>query len=239
MHFTREPIIESVIAAKEGYKLVVRNSKAPHHEEFLVDAVEIVSFGGAMFFRCMEKPRIFLAPASDYEIVEARETRTPLKAVPQERVIKIAGGKESGPREQKARVHEEAPVAEERAEAEVQDGSEASGDRRKRRRRRRGRGERDEESTGVSEEKGDGSHLEVSELQAVAQSLAEPTAETAAPAKAETTPSLLPPPSVLISETLSRYREGKAPKREEAPSAGEQVGFFAETTEESFEDPEA
>lgn len=241
MHFTREPIIESVIAAKEGYKLVVRNSKAPHHEEFLVDAVEIVSFGGAMFFRCMEKPRIFLAPASDYEVVEARETRTPLKAVPQERVIKIAGGKESGPREQKARVQEEAPAAEERAEADAQEAGEAGGDRRKRRRRRRGRGERDEEGAGGAEveEKADGTQMEMSELQAVAQSLAEPSTAGVAPVKSEAAPTLLPPPSVLISETLSRYREGRAPKREEAASAGDQVGFFAETAEESFEDPEA
>lgn len=236
MHFTREPIIESVIAAKEGYKLIVRNSKSSGHEEFLVDAVEIVTFGTAQFFRCLEKPRVFLAPITDYEVVETRETRTPLKAIPQERVIKIAGGKEPGPREQKARVQEEI-VVEERVEAESQESQDASGDRRKRRRRRRGRGERDDEQGGVQEERVEAGSDEMSDLQNVAATLSEePISRTSIPSKPEGMPSLLPPPSVLISETLSRYREGKAPKRDES---AQEMGFFAETTEDSFEDPEA
>jgi hypothetical protein len=237
VHFTREPIIESVIAAKEGYKLVVRNSKNPGHEEFLVDAVEIVSFGTAQFFRCMEKPRVFLAPISDYEVVETKESRTPLKAVSQERVIKIAGGKESGPREHKQKVQEEQP-SEEKVEGESAEAQEPSGDRRKRRRRRRGRADRDEDQGSSQEDREDSQGEEISDLQKVAAALSEPSAATA-PVKAEGAPSLLPPPSVLISETLSRYREGKAPRREDSHEANQEVGFFAETTDESFEDPEA
>lgn len=50
MDFTREPIIETVITPKEGCKLVVRSSKTVGQEEYFVDAVEVVTFGNAIFF---------------------------------------------------------------------------------------------------------------------------------------------------------------------------------------------
>ena len=59
VNFTREPIIESVITPKEGCKLVVRNSKGVSQEDNFVDAVEIVSFGSALFFRSLERPKAF------------------------------------------------------------------------------------------------------------------------------------------------------------------------------------
>ena len=70
MNFTREPIIETIISPKDGYKLCVRNSKVAGAEEFFVDAIEVVSFGNSFFFRGIERPKPFLVPVSDYEIFE-------------------------------------------------------------------------------------------------------------------------------------------------------------------------
>ena len=90
MHFTREPTIETIISPREeGYKLLVRNTKGEKAEEYYVDAVEVVSFGRAFFFRSLEKPKAFLVPTGDYEILEVREARIALKNVSHERSIKI------------------------------------------------------------------------------------------------------------------------------------------------------
>ena len=90
MDFTREPIIETVITPKEGCTLVVRSSKSSGQEEHFVDAIEVVVFGNAIFFRSLERPKAFLVPASDYEVLEVRETRLVLKNVGLDRSIKIA-----------------------------------------------------------------------------------------------------------------------------------------------------
>ena len=95
MNFTREPIVETIITPKDGYKLHIRNSKAGGQEEYLVDSVEVVSFGHSFFFRCLEKPKCFLVPVSDYEIVETKEARVVLKNASVERAIKIGGGREA------------------------------------------------------------------------------------------------------------------------------------------------
>ncbi len=95
MHFTREPIIETVITPKEGYKIVIRNSSGSNKEEYTVDAVEVVSFGRSFFFRSLEKPKPFLVPVTDYEVVETRETRVVLKKATVEKSIKIGGGRPS------------------------------------------------------------------------------------------------------------------------------------------------
>ncbi len=90
MNFTREPIILSVLTPKEGSKLVVRKSKGKGEEEdYFVDAVEIVSFEGAVFFRSTERPKSFLVPVSDYEILELKETKIVLKNVSIDKNIKI------------------------------------------------------------------------------------------------------------------------------------------------------
>ena len=94
MDFTREPIIESVITPKEGCKLVVRSSKGAGQEEFFVDSLEVVSFGNTFFLRSLERPKSFLVPATDYEVLEVRETRMVLKNVGLDRSIKIGGGRE-------------------------------------------------------------------------------------------------------------------------------------------------
>lgn len=93
MNFTREPIIETIISPKEGYKLIVRNSSGENQEEYSVDAVEVVSFGKSFFFRSLERPKSFLLPVGKYEVVEAKETRMVLKKATVEKSIKIAGGK--------------------------------------------------------------------------------------------------------------------------------------------------
>lgn len=99
MDFTREPIIETVITPKEGCKLVVRSSKNGGQEEYFVDAVEVVSFGNASFFRSLERPKCFLVPVTDYEVLEVREARMILKHVGVDRSsIKIGGGRDGGVR---------------------------------------------------------------------------------------------------------------------------------------------
>lgn len=95
MDFTRDPIIETIISPKDGYKLSVRNSRGPSQEEYLVNALEIVSFGSALFFRSLEKPKPFLLPVSDYEIVEVKEARMVLKNVSLDKPIKIGESKEN------------------------------------------------------------------------------------------------------------------------------------------------
>ncbi|NGX54933.1 MAG: hypothetical protein KR126chlam2_00553 [Chlamydiae bacterium] len=95
MHFTREPIIETIITPKEGHKLVIRNSKGGGQEEFFVDAIEVIAFGQSSFYRSQEKPKSFVVPISDYEILEVRETRMVLKASSVEKGIKIGGGREA------------------------------------------------------------------------------------------------------------------------------------------------
>lgn len=68
MDFTREPVIQTVITPREGYRLVVRSSKTAGLEEHFVDAVEVVCFGTATFFRSIERPKPFIVPVSDYEV---------------------------------------------------------------------------------------------------------------------------------------------------------------------------
>lgn len=95
MDFTREPIIESIITAKDGHRIVVRSSKNVGHEEYFVDALEVISFGSSIFFRCSERPRPFLVPATDYEVLEVREPRVALKAPSIAGTVRIGPAKET------------------------------------------------------------------------------------------------------------------------------------------------
>lgn len=106
MHFTREPIIETIISAVDGHKLSISNSKAAPGDEYLVDAVEVVSYGGSFFYRFREKPKAFLVPVNDYQIVEVRETRLIPKRPTVEKTIKIGGGKEKSAKEAKPQSEE-------------------------------------------------------------------------------------------------------------------------------------
>lgn len=158
MDFTREPIIETIITPREGYRLVVRSSKSVGQEEHFVDAVEVVSFGSASFFRSLERPKPFVVPIADYEVLEVREPRMVLKTGPVASSVKIAGGREGQPykpprereREREREVErkelpvasepERLPVGEEPASTRLaQDGrGEKRRDRRRGFRRRRG-----------------------------------------------------------------------------------------------------
>lgn len=95
MDFTREPIIESIITPREGFRIVVRSSKNVGHEEYFVDALEIIAFGHSVFFRSKEKPKPFMVPACDYEIFEVREPRLILKTPSIEGTVKISSQKET------------------------------------------------------------------------------------------------------------------------------------------------
>lgn len=175
MYFTREPLVETVITAKEGHKLVIRNSKGGGQEEFSAEAIEVISFGQSCFYRSLEKAKAFLVPVTDYEVVEVREARMVLKTPQVERGIKIGGGKE---RPKEVKVEEETVTEEKTVEKEV----EAKGERRRERRRFRRRKEESREA---------------------------PTEEATAEGKVreEKTTHLIPAPTTLISETLSRYKD--------------------------------
>mgnify|MGYP000172617975 CR=1 FL=1 len=95
MNFTREPIIETIISAKDGHKLSIKSSKNLASEEYLVDAVEVVSFGGTFFYRSQERVKAFFLPSNDYEIQEVKETRVLIKNPTLDKSVKIAGGKEA------------------------------------------------------------------------------------------------------------------------------------------------
>jgi hypothetical protein len=95
MNFTREPILETIISAKEGFKLKIKSTKNEGGTEFLVDAVEVVCLGTTFFYRSGEPSHTFFIPAQDFEICQVREARLLLKT-PTEKAIKIAGGAEGG-----------------------------------------------------------------------------------------------------------------------------------------------
>lgn len=79
MDFTREPIIETIIAPRDGCSLIIRNTKGGNYEDYIVDSVEVVCFGKSYFFRSSERSKSFLLPVSDYEVLETRDTMPSLK----------------------------------------------------------------------------------------------------------------------------------------------------------------
>ena len=96
MNFTREPIIESIISSNDGYKLRLTklNNRGNDCEDFLVDALELVTYGRTCFYRHKEKPKSFLVPVSEYEITEVRDARLSLKYATIDKSIKITAEKE-------------------------------------------------------------------------------------------------------------------------------------------------
>ncbi|HBW24975.1 MAG TPA: hypothetical protein DEF13_04915 [Holosporales bacterium] len=141
MNYTREPIIETIITPKEGSKLLVRSSKKEGREDYLVDSIEVISFGHSFFFRSLERPKSFLLPAADYELLEVKESRLPLKTTVIDRSIKIGGGRQPAPA-----LIEEKEISEESAERPHERKKE-------RRHRRRRRGEEHKASSSETEEK--------------------------------------------------------------------------------------
>lgn len=213
--FTREPIIETIITPKEGHKLVVRSSTSAGQEEYFVDAVEIVAFGQAQFFRSLERPKAFLVPVSDYEVLEVREARMVLKNAGLDRSIKIGGGREGTLKPQRE-VEKEIPVeaeseAEEREEVTAGEGRpdakvDKKRDRRRHYRKRRGRDDKEEGAEGAE---GAIPALEDEKvaIQPPEQNIAIEPTSALSPAMLS---SLLQPPPTLISETINRYRQSEA-----------------------------
>lgn len=109
MDFTREPVVESVITPKEGCKLVIRSSKGAGQEEFFVDSVEVVSFSNTFFFRSLERPKAFLVPSTDYEILEVREPRMVLKTVGLDRTAKAGRKRKEVPKKAEEKKEEHLP----------------------------------------------------------------------------------------------------------------------------------
>ena len=194
MDFTREPIIESVITPKEGCKLVIRSSKGAGQEEFFVDAVEVVSFGNTFFLRSMERPKAFLVPAADYEILEVRETRMVLKNVGLDRSIKIGGGKEPSKKQQKEQAKaEQAKSTEQKPEPKKRE-------KKRHYRRRKGRDKIADDSS--AEE----SKIDLPEPKEVVDDSPQDLGEALTP-NPQILGSLLPPPPNLISDTIERYKD--------------------------------
>lgn len=229
MNFTREPIIETIITPREGFKLVVRNSKGGSQEEYSVDAIEVVSFGHSFFFRSLERPKSFLVPVSDYEVLEVKETRVVLKTPGVEKTIKIGGGREASikaPREEKAG---EPQVAEAK-----KPGEQRIDKKRERRRHRRRRG--------GQEEGKEGAETLSPTTETPEPSISEPALQ-GGDATDETKVSssmfsrLFPPPPSLISETLGRDK-----KRDEEAAKGdlpsEQITPEEKTSKRDDEDDE-
>lgn len=213
MDFTREPIIETIITPKEGYKLVIRSSKTAGQEEYFVDAVEIVAFGDALFFRSMERPKAFLVPVSDYEILEVREARMVLKNVGLDRSIKIGGGKEANikaPREEE-KIDTAHDDGEETEEAQPSSEASAAGtevridkkrDRRRHYRKRRGRDDGTKESAELAVPPLEGEKITITPPGEGGEAASE-----GLPLPSPILSSLLQPPPTLISETINRYRQ--------------------------------
>lgn len=198
MNFTREPIIETVITPREGCKLVVRNSKGAAQEDYFVDAVEVVSFGHSFFFRSLERPKSFLVPVSDYEILELKETRMVLKNASPDRSIKIGGG-----RDQQVRPQKEVEELEGQPSQNKMD--------RKRDKRRRGRRGRDRQEMPAPAAQPAMQEYEEESFSEEGESIEERVpVEVPSFSEEVKAPSfiskLFPPPPTLIKETLSRYK---------------------------------
>lgn len=195
MDFTRQPIIESIITPREGHKLVIRSSKSSGQEEHFVESVEVVTLGHQLFFRSLERPRPFIVPSNDYEVVEVREARVALKNVGAERPI----------RTQPVKMVKEPAVEQKQQQQQRQEAAPepetAAAPSDKRRDRRRGNRRRDREEP-MNEAKS--AAAPAGENGAAAIVAAASTEEAKAPPPRKT---LLPPPPTLISETLARYKD--------------------------------
>jgi len=247
VNFTREPIIETIITPRDGYKLLVRNSKGGGQEDYFVDALEVVSFGSSFFFRSLERPKSFIVPVSDYEVLEVKEARVALKNAPHERSIKIGGGRDSSPRparEPAFQKEEAAPSQEEVSEGEEDESGQsqeprADNKKRDRRRNRRRRGPDDQRAPRDWEDK----------PQTQEGAKEEPEINAAEPAtggggahsdetqvSSSTFTRLIPPPPTLISETISRYKDLAISSRPVLPKHVEETASEEKTEESSAED---
>lgn len=229
MNFTREPIIETIISAKEGYKLSLKSSKSGNgSDEYLVDAIEVVSFGGTFFYRSQERPKAFFLPASDYEIVEVRETRLILKTPALDKSVKIAGGKvEKQPQEVKK--------TDNLADAGQQADSKEGDAPKKKERKRTRRSKRSNTSQSSSTEEIEAKQKSVNEKEAFhgkKEQSGEKKTVGDSPKLNTSFSYLLTPPESLISETLQKYKSKEISSPE---VSGELAATFTESQEQLSE----
>lgn len=196
MYFTREPIIETIISPRDGYKLILRSSKHERQDEYSVDSVEVISFGNHCFYRSLDRGETFLLPVFDYEVIEARTTRLALKSGSmQDKEIKIGKAKEAKPNQEEKKKDK----------------------RLLRKRKEQERASRIEEESDVIEEE-------------PVPFLEKP--EEVKPVERESIARIMiPPPTSLISDTLSRYQQIKptveeAVAEEEMKEEEEEVDFL-------------
>ncbi|WP_348663663.1 GrgA family transcription factor [Chlamydia vaughanii] len=208
MYFTRDPVIETVITSREGYKLSVRNTKHLSQDPFVVEAVEVISLGNTCFFRNCDHSKPFLVPAADYEVMEVRDTKINLKAVGLDRGIKIAGGREA-----LIKLPKSAPVAviDENASEVSEEVTEAVSpaapqpNLRKERKERKGDKWKEKKKQGRRK-----SNKEISEVTGSSQEIIDAVTEELWEESQESKLSeqkkfsLLPPPAKLISEIISQ-----------------------------------
>lgn len=203
MNFTREPIIETVITPREGCKLVVRNSKGTSQEDYIVDSIEVVSFGHSFFFRSQERPKSFLVPVSDYEVLEVKETRMVLKNVSTDRSIKIGGGREAPPPRREEEPRDDV-LAESRPAPQDSQRPMGKRDKRRRRGRNRDRHPQDNRDQRPPEPSQQNHNPPEDHLPPETHDYA-PEADEA-PKAPSFISKLFPPPPTLIKESLSRYK---------------------------------
>lgn len=228
MDFTREPIIETVITPREGYRLVVRSSKGAGSEEHFVDALEVVSFGSGIFFRSLERPKPFIVPVADYEVLEVREPRmvlkTPgehgakaptqrLKAVDPQKAEAARDALRDAARDTSNAPQEPAAGAQVGPDGKLERGADRNDKRRDRRRgfRRRRGGKDDAGRPEGSSEEGSLDEAQMGQEPGQEMPVEGPTTVSEVASKVpSSTPmlsSILPPPTKLIRDDLKRLRE--------------------------------
>lgn len=217
--------------------MVVRSSKGNSQEDYIVDAVEVVSFGHSFFFRSSERPKSFLVPVGDYEVLELKETRMVLKNVATERSIKIGGGREAPPRPHREsalpEIREELPEeSRERSERPAPERS-ASPDRSERRRDKRGRRRRGGRDRGERQEAYPQEARERPQEEAPLPS-EEPVSQQEEVKAPSYISKLFPPPPTLIKDTIGRYKTAEAPSGEEFFESEEKISI----EETVFEQPQ-
>lgn len=206
MYFTREPVIETVITSREGYKLSVRNTKHLSQDPFIVEAVEVVCLGNTSFFRNCDHSKPFIVPAGDYEIMEVRDTKINLKAVGLERGVKIAGGREALLKAATSIMDKEPDLDEEIDAAPVHVVAPASG--KKEKKKDFSKNEKWKEKKKQLRRKKDLNDVVNSSLEAMDAAQDEGCEECEATSSVEEKKFvLLPPPDKLISEVLSQVEQ--------------------------------
>jgi hypothetical protein len=216
--FTREPIIETVITPREGYRLVVRSSKNIAQEEHFVEALEVVSFGSALFFRSKERPKPFIVPVGDYEILEVREAKMVLKTPSFEKTVPAPReAAQKSRQEQKAEAKAEAAIEGEKKEAEPAGAlaqAEGRSERRRDRRRsfRRKRGQAREEAGEAPPTAAPSPEELVGVGKEAAISKPEEEQKEKILSTAPLLSTILPPPTTLIREHLEVLRKQPAYK---------------------------